>query len=73
MTAKTFKGQHYKGRAINGLLAGMGGMGFENFVYSFSELKKISRIERNLKTSVQSVLSQGTPICESVFHPSNPQ
>lgn len=62
-----------KGYAINGLLAEMGGTGFEKFIYPCSELKEISRIERNLKTSVHSMLSQGTPICESVFHPSNPQ
>lgn len=51
----------------------MGGTRLEKFMYSCSELKEISRIARNLKTSVHSMLSQGTPICESVFHPSNPQ
>lgn len=54
-------------------LAETGGTGFEKFMYACSELKEISRTEKNLKTSVNSMMSQGTPICESIFHPLNLQ
>jgi len=50
----------------------MDGTGFEKFMYAFSELKEISRTERNLKTSVYSMMPQGTSICESIFHFLNP-
>lgn len=41
---KTFKGTNItKGKLINGVLAEMGGTGFEKFVYPCSELKEISR------------------------------